>query len=142
MLYLRLMFCLCFVYLTGCAAHVSSPLTGYLYTEVQGPVAATGHTIHEDYASGSATAKSILGIVAIGDSSIDTAARNGGITKIYYVDYEATSILGIVATYTVTVYGERDRQPVFQQDTKGRNPMDPATIDPATKRRRRHNNRR
>ena len=107
---IRLLFCLSFVCLAGCGATVSSPLTGVLYTEVQGPVETTGHTINEGYASGSATATSILGLIAAGDASIDTAARNGGITKIYYVDYETTSLLGLFGTYTVIVYGERGEQ--------------------------------
>jgi hypothetical protein len=52
---------------------------------------------------GKAEAKTVLGIVATGDCSIATAARNGGITKSTYVDWEVESILGI-GTYTTTVY--------------------------------------
>jgi hypothetical protein len=43
---------------------------------------------------------------ATGDSSIKTAADNGGITKISHVDYHTTSVLGIYAKTTVTVYGD------------------------------------
>jgi hypothetical protein len=34
------------------------------------------------------------------------AAKNGGITKIQFVDWEADNILGLIGTYTCTVYGE------------------------------------
>ena len=55
---------------------------------------------------GKATATSVLGLVATGDSSIKTAAANGGITKIKYVDYEVENILGIYGKYTTVVYGD------------------------------------
>ena len=105
------LFCVCLV---GCGAKAHSPFasTLTLYSEVKGPIGATEHEIPDSYAIGSATAQSILGLIEIGDASINTAARNGGITKIYYVDYESTSILGLFATYTVLVYGERGRNPL------------------------------
>ena len=97
------------MYLTGCGAYAVSPVSGFLHTDVKGPVMATSNTISDGYASGSASATSILGLIAKGDASIETAARNGGITKIYFVDHSSENILGIFATYTVTVYGEPGR---------------------------------
>ena len=41
-----------------------------------------------------------------GDSSIATAMKNGGITKIHHVDYKVTNILGIIGSTTTLVYGE------------------------------------
>ena len=55
---------------------------------------------------GTAEVTSILGLVATGDASINTAAQSAGITRISHVDYEAKSILGVYAKYTVYVYGE------------------------------------
>lgn len=55
---------------------------------------------------GQASATSILGIVGTGDASIQAAAKKAGITKISHVDESATSVLGIYAKYTTTVYGE------------------------------------
>jgi len=52
-----------------------------------------------------AIANTILGIVATGDYSIKTAAKNTGITKIKYVDVEVFSVLGC-GTYTTIVYGD------------------------------------
>ena len=41
-----------------------------------------------------------------GDASIDAAAREGGIERIYFVDYTHSNILGIVVKYCVIVWGE------------------------------------
>ena len=46
-----------------------------------------------------------MGFYAVGDASVETAAKNGGITKIHHVDYETQSILGVIADYTTVVYG-------------------------------------
>lgn len=76
---------------------------GTIYTDVSGPVLATSHT--SSTKTGEASSQGILGF-AMGDSSIQAAAANGGITKIQHVDYHTKSILGIYAKTTVTVYGE------------------------------------
>lgn len=89
--------------LSGCAM-VASPVFASVYTKVKAPLTATSNTLGNKV--GTAKAKSILGIVALGNSSIAEAAKNGHITKISHVDYEAKNILGFYATYTVYVYGE------------------------------------
>lgn len=48
---------------------------------------------------------SILGLVAIGDASTDTAAKTGGITQISHVDEDMTGILGIYAQHCTVVHG-------------------------------------
>ena len=104
---------------------MTTPLTGVLHTNVQGPIAATGKS-GGVLRSGSASATSILGLVATGDASIRAAARNGGITEIHWVDYHSESTLGIFAKYTVTVYGTgnttpRTNDPLrFRQDSRRR----------------------
>jgi TRL-like protein family len=92
------------VFLAGCGAYAVSPVTGFLYTEIKGPITATNNATYSKV--GTAYVTSILGLIARGDASIETAAKNGGITKIHHVDYAVKSILGLVATYTTTVYGE------------------------------------
>lgn len=90
---------------TGCVG-VSGPLGGSvagIYTDVSGPLAVTSNTGATK--SGSASSEGII-CVAYGDSSIKTAAANGGITKIQHVDYHVTSVMGIYSKTTVTVYGE------------------------------------
>jgi len=90
--------------LSSCGAYVASPLTGFAYTDVKAPLAVTGNANSSKV--GSAEAQSVLGIVATGDASIETAAKAAGITKIHHVDYHSTSILGIIAKFKVMVYGE------------------------------------
>ncbi len=88
---------------TGCAFS-ASPVLGSIYTDVKAPVVATANPAGNKVGTGEAT--SILGIVATGDASINSAAKKAGITRISHVDYQATNILGIFAKYTVYVYGE------------------------------------
>ena len=55
---------------------------------------------------GEATATSVLGWFAFGDASVQKAAKDGGITKISHIDQKSTSVLGLFAKYTITVYGD------------------------------------
>lgn len=89
--------------LSSCAV-VSTPLTGFVYTDLKTPLAVTDNEGSSKV--GKAEATSILGIVATGDASIDAAAKSAGITKIHHVDVQATSVLGIFAKYEIFVYGE------------------------------------
>ena len=81
-----------------------APVTGFWYTEVKAPGTATSNPSYSKV--GTATCTSLLGLVATGDASIETAAKSAGITKIHHVDYQSKSILGIYAEFTVVVYGE------------------------------------
>lgn len=100
----KLTFLAVFALMLSSCAYVSSPVTGFVYTDVKSPVAVT----ENENASkvGTAEATSILGIVATGDASIDAAAKSAGITKIHHVDAQSTGVLGIFAKYKVYVYGE------------------------------------
>jgi hypothetical protein len=88
--------------LTGCATIYPS---GAIYTNVQLPVTVTDNA-GTPMKTGTAQATSILGLVATGDASIEAAKKNGNITKVYHVDWDAMNVLGIYGRYTVTVYGE------------------------------------
>lgn len=90
-------------FLSSCA-QVKSPLTGFIYTDVKAPFAVTSNSGASKV--GSAEATSILGWVATGDASIQTAANSAGITKIHHVDEQVSNVLGIFAKYKVVVYGE------------------------------------
>ena len=87
----------------GCSI-VQSPALGLLYTDVEAPVAATSNPNAAKV--GTAMCESILWLIAVGDASIETAARSGQITKIHHVDHYSRSILGIYGVYEVRVYGE------------------------------------
>jgi hypothetical protein len=94
---------LSFLAMGGCASYL--PL-GVVYTGTKGAIGA-GDSPSSSYTKvGTSESKSILGIVAVGDSSIATAAKNGGIKRIKYVDYEVENILGIYGKYKTIVYGD------------------------------------
>ena len=87
---------------SGCAVSYH-PLVGMIYTDNQGPLLVTDST--EGTKEGIATSTMILG-VAYGDSSIGTAAANGGISKIMAVDTEIKSVLGVYAEIKTIVRGK------------------------------------
>lgn len=86
----------------GCAV-VTTPLPALLYVDVKGPIDAegSGHATKE----GEACASSLLGLIATGDASIETAKQNGDITEVISVDHKSTSILGLYATFCTIVKG-------------------------------------
>lgn len=86
----------------GCATY--QPL-GVIYTDVKGPMAVGDGPVSYSKV-GIAEAQSVIGLIATGDCSIKTAAQNGGIKKIKYVDYHVNNILGVIGRYTTTVYGD------------------------------------
>jgi len=101
------------ILLTGCAVGLSTGVTSapipMLFADYQVPAmrlqAPEGETTMTSKV-GEAKAINVLGIVAIGDASIQTAMKSGQITKIHHVDCKVYSILGIFCEVTMLVYGE------------------------------------
>jgi hypothetical protein len=89
--------------LSGCATSMS-PVSGFVYSNVKAPLTATAAP-EQAQRVGRASVRSVLGIIATGDASIQTAARNGGIREIHFVDYESQNFFGVLAEFTVVVYG-------------------------------------
>jgi hypothetical protein len=87
--------------LAGCAT--PTPL-GFIYYDAKLPVTATSNSASTRV--GTATCESILSVVALGDCTIEAAKRNGNITKVTNVDWDARNILGVYGTYTTKVYGD------------------------------------
>lgn len=92
------------LFLTSCSTVYPGSGTGLIYTNVTEGQTATSNNLGSK--RGEATATGILGLVSTGDASIQTAAKNAGITKISHVDTKKKSILGVVSKYTTIVYGE------------------------------------
>lgn len=90
--------------LPSCAMIGSSVGAGLLYTDVKDGLAATANPLGTKV--GTAKASNILGIIAMGDASIQTAANSVGIKRISHVDVEKKNILGLFSTCTIYVYGE------------------------------------
>ena len=89
------------VFITGCASPYPQ---GIIYTDVSLPAIATSNA--QSPKMGVSECTSILALVSMGDASINAAAKNGGITKIHSVDWEAKNIMGIYGTYRTVVRGE------------------------------------
>jgi hypothetical protein len=87
---------------TGCATQVP---VGFILIDNTLPLQ-VGDAAAKSTKVGTATSQSYVGMIAVGDSSIETAAKNGGITKINHVDWKVKNMLGLIGEYTTTVYGE------------------------------------
>ncbi|MEO0481364.1 MAG: TRL-like family protein [Planctomycetota bacterium] len=92
-------------FLTSCAYPPSPPGPGSILTDVQGPLAVNPGEIGTEM--GTAKSQSILGLISMGDSSINAAASSVGITEITHVDFKSWSILGIIGEFTTVVYGNK-----------------------------------
>lgn len=81
---------------TGCLG-VATPAVGILITNVKFAGDAEGPVGTKE---GKACARSVLGLVADGDASIQAAAKNGGIRNVTSVDHESkwTLIFGEFCT--------------------------------------------
>lgn len=90
------------VLLMSCAMLV--PM-GSVYTGVKLPMVATANG-GASPKTGEATCVSVLGLVALGDCSIEAAKKNAGITKVTHVDWDVQNILGVYGKYKVIVAGE------------------------------------
>lgn len=88
--------------LTGCAMS-ASPIAGTIYTDSRwdGQVnpGKPGNKI------GTACQEAIVGFTIDGDASITAAMKDGGITKISYVDHSSKNVLYLYAKYCVIVHG-------------------------------------
>lgn len=94
----------------GDARSPVQPGFGFIYTKQKGPIRGGAQPVS---ASKSGSAKthfvSILWYPIIAgweNASVEQAARNGGITKVEYAEWEEFSILGTYGEFGVTVYGQ------------------------------------
>ena len=90
--------------LAGCSAYPRSPVAAAITVDVMGPVAGVDNSVAATKV-GKSEARGIL-LIAWGDASIATAAKNGEITRIHHVDSESLGVFGIYAKYETIVYGE------------------------------------
>lgn len=90
----------------GCYSAPVMPPGGVLYTDIDSTLNTepTGEFIGTR--KGESSSKSILGIVAWGDSSVEAAARNGLITEPKHIDYNFYNVLGVYQRFTTIVHGD------------------------------------
>ena len=101
------------VFASGCATNLypGGPTpAGVGYTNVKAPAQYLAVPVDETAGmkkTGKASVTAFLGLVALGDSSVQAAMKDGEITKIHHVDYELEHFLYcIFAKQTTIVYGE------------------------------------
>lgn len=85
----------------ACAAMTCAMLTSCTTTY---PVSATSNPVGNK--CGEATSTRVFGIGGSGNTGINKAAKNGGITKISHVDRTYSSFLWIIQKNKTRVYGE------------------------------------
>ena len=95
--------------LTSCAAGGAGGwhARGFLYSDTKSP-AWDLEVQSESTATrsvGKATCVSILGLIATGDCTVETAKKDGNITKVSSVQFDYKNILGVYAETTTKVYG-------------------------------------
>jgi len=95
------------VMLTGCLRAPVMPPWGLVYTDYKAPLDYDQEQSQAaNLKSGTAQTISILGLVALGDGSIKTAAENGNISQIHGADYEYFNVIGVYQRYRTVVHGE------------------------------------
>ncbi len=92
--------------LSGCLVAPVMPPVGVIFTDYQAPLDFDQESSEVGSKQGMAETISILGLVALGDASINTAAQNGGISEIYGADYQYFNVVGVYQRYTTIVHGE------------------------------------
>ncbi|MCL5270163.1 MAG: TRL-like family protein [bacterium] len=94
--------------LGGCAFYQAPvmPPPGFIVSSIQAPIDTDADQTPVSTRQGEASSMSILGLVAVGDASIKTAAEEGGLKKIDHVDYRYLNVLFIFQKFTTIVYGE------------------------------------
>lgn len=82
------------------------PPYGSLFADISAPMTVDyeGQAVAPN--QGRASAKSVLGLIAWGDCSVQAAAQRGGLRKIHYCDYEYMNVLGFYQSFTVVARGE------------------------------------
>ena len=93
----------------GCAGFTAPviPPTALVVTSIKAPLDPDLNNTTLGTKSGTGKTMSILGLVALGDCSIEAAAKDGDIKTITHADYEYFSVLfGVYSKFVVKVYGD------------------------------------
>lgn len=93
--------------LNGCSymAPVMPP-QGALYASFKAPLDTNVENTDMGTKTGEAQSVSILGLISYGDCSVNSAAKNGGLTKINHADYEFFNVLYIYQSFKTIAYGD------------------------------------
>jgi hypothetical protein len=99
--------CLLSMSLNGCmyVAPVMPP-QGLLFSNIAAPIDTDAESTPTSSKVGESSTSTVLGLFSFGDASLDTAARNGNLTKIEYIDYTYLNVLGLFQQFTIRAHGE------------------------------------
>lgn len=91
--------------LTSCAQTKSGVTAGLIsnWSDTISGVSDNSVTVDK---RGTACSMNILGFIAVGDSSVEAAMRNGGVKKVAYADTTYLSVLGIYQKGCTVVKGQ------------------------------------
>lgn len=103
--------------LAGCFSGPVLPPIGFIYQQGHVPVDIAFDETSIGSATGTAESISILGLVAIGDARIETAAQNGNLAVVQQVDAELFNVLGVYQRYTTVVHGLTTADALSQNTT-------------------------
>jgi len=98
--------CAATLWITGCYRAPVMPPGGLFYASIQAPIDTDADRTKTASRVGMASSHCVLGLFGYGDASIATAAANGGLTTIDYVDYEFFHVLGVYQRFTTKACGE------------------------------------
>jgi len=82
------------------------PPSGLLFAAIEAPLDPTVDRTQVSTKSGSATSRGVLGLVGFGDASTHSAAQNGRLTEVNYLDYKFLNILFLYQEFTTVAHGE------------------------------------
>ena len=99
-----LLACAAFLAIIGTGCTTPEPI-GFVYSDVKIPKLVTDLNSKKPLKIGRSVSESFFCVVAVGDSSIEKAMKNGKISKVHYVDWKVRNVLGITK-YETIVYGE------------------------------------
>lgn len=94
------------ILLSGCLVAPVIPPVGIIYSDLKAPLDYDQEASTVGPRTGTSESMSILGLVAMGDASVQAAAQNGNITKANGADYEYFNVLGIYQRYRTVLHGE------------------------------------
>ena len=92
--------------LTSCGGQTRSGVTAGLVSSWKDTISGVSDNSVTVEKRGEACSTNILGIVASGDSSVETAKRNGGVKKVAFADTTYLSVLGLYQKGCTVVKGQ------------------------------------
>ena len=94
------------LFFTGCATTGALSKTGYALVGVQTESEGLTYNKGDVSKKGEACSYNILGIVSYGDSGVNKAKKNGGLSKVKYYDTKYLTVLGFFGSVCTIVYGK------------------------------------